>query len=109
MFSKACQRVFYVVPNLPAMIGPIPTSSLKLATLDKWPELPEDSNPVVSKGHFVAVKLDNINNFPLNKGMLTSWYEKIINKLQHRFTEMVRVEVLTCARDMFKNMGIFHD
>ena len=102
MFSEVCQQI-YVVPNLPAMIGPIPASSLRLSTLDKWPE---GSHLVVSKGHFVAVKLENINNFPLNKGMVTSWYEKIVNKPQRQFAEMVRVEVLTCAKDVFKNMRI---
>ena len=104
VFSQAYQQIFYVVPNLSADIRPTPASSLKLATLDNWPE----DRKLVSKGHFVAVKLDNINNFPLNNSILTNWYEKTIEKLhvQRQFTEMVHVEVLTCARDMFKNIGI---
>ena len=103
MFSEACQRIFYVAPNLPAMIGPVPASSLRLSTLDKWPE---GSHLDMSKGHFAAVKLDNINDFPLNKGMVTSWYEKIVKEPHRQFAEMVRVEVLTCAKDVFKNLRI---
>ena len=108
LFSQACQLIFYVVPNLCADIRPMPASSLKLTTLDNWPE----DGKLASKGHFVAVELDKIKSFPLKKSILTSWYEKTIEELamgkHHQFTEMVRVEVLTCARDMFKNIGILH-
>ena len=40
--------------------------------------------------------------------MLTSWYEKIVNKPQCQFVEMVRVEVLTCAKDEFNNTRMLH-
>ena len=76
---------------------------LKLTSLDKWPE----GTPVVSKpGHFVAVNVENVTNFPLSKGTLISRYEGIIKGMANRLTEIARIEALVCARDIFKNISI---
>ena len=103
IFSEACNSIFYVAPNVPSMVEPLPASSLKLTSLDKWPE----GTPVVSKpGHFVAVNVKNVTNFPLSKGTLISGYEGIIKGMANRLTEIARIEALVCARDIFKNISI---
>ena len=84
------------------MVGPLPASSLKLTSLDKWPEGTPGSKP----GHFVAVNLENITIFPLNKGTPISLYERIIKRMANQFTEIARIEALTCTRDIFKNISI---
>lgn len=104
-FSEACSSMQYVVPNLHSLIQPIPASSLKLTTLDEWPE----SNPLISKvGHFLAVHLHKIANFPIDKKTLVRQYEKMVERMHmdSLYAEMVHIEVLTCIRDMCKNNSV---
>ena len=96
----------YVVPNLRSLVEPIPASSLKLTTLDKWREA---GNPHSSKaGHFLAVHLDKITNFPIDKKTLVRQYEEMVERmhLDRPYAETVRIEVLTCIRDMCKNNSV---
>ena len=107
LFTEQLKDIRYVVPNLHVLLqGPIPASSLKLVKLNEWPQ---DATLSLSKaGHFVAVDLHNFNDFPLDKGTFISRYREVVEKIDAPFAEMVRVEALTCVREMCKNLMRLH-
>ena len=110
LFCEACSSMHYVVPNLQSMVMPIPASLLKLTTLDEWPEDIQEGAPLFIKvvGHFVTIHLDKITNFPIDKKILTRQYKEMMERMHinSQYTEMVRIEVLMCIRDMCKNLSV---
>lgn len=105
IFCDQLKDVRYVVPNLLILLqGPVPASSLKPVKLNRWPQ-----GAILSKaGHFVAVNISTFNgDFPLDKAALISRYRQVIEVIETidtPFSETARVEVLTCVREMCKNL-----
>ena len=104
LFCKELENLTYVVPNVPVLLqGPLPASSLKLVKLSQWPS---GVNVTLNEaGHFVATDINNFDgDFPLEKATLASWYKEIMKGVDSTFAESVRIEVLTCVREIYKNL-----
>ena len=87
-------------------VGPIAASSLKLLKIDRWPQ----RSAILSKtGHFVAIDMDNVGqNFFLDKQTLICRYLQVMKTIDARRAEAIRIEVLTCVRDICKYLVILH-
>ena len=90
------------------MIQPVPASSLRLISLDN---LPKAGPPPSKGGHFFTVNLDTFKKFPLDKEILVRQYRRLLERTidDVQFYETVRVEVLTCIRDVCSNLMVLRD
>jgi len=85
-------------------VGPIAASSLKLVKIDRWPQ----KSAILSKtGHFVAIEMDNVGqNFPLDKQTFICRYQQVMKTIDAQRAEAIRIEALTCVRDIYKYLVI---
>ena len=94
------------------MIEPIRASSLRLMILDEWPETSTKTKgiPVSKAGNFVAVDIDKLTcGFPISASSLETHYKQVISSVDKSFDKKVRLEVLTCVRNVCENLILLDD